>query len=169
MGPSWGMCGHVVAKLGYQSFEWVLRAMWAPPGGQVQPSRGRVGHLIATLMPSWGQLSMLSFWAMLFLHNEKGNPKIQLRNALPPGPEDETESNQITTPKHKNSAKMLSLMAVKAQRNQTSKKSIFKTLSPVALQPQRLARQPKLRPPLAELYEMTMFLRNLPARRQEHH
>ena len=63
----------------------------------------------------------------------KNNPPIHLRNA-PPWPWRRDRIKSKTVPKHKTSAKRLTCMAVNLP------KSTLKTLSPVALQPQPLAR-----------------------------
>ena len=66
------------------------------------------------------------------------------------------------TPKHNHSTKTLSSMAGKAKRNEKSPRRpcTHKVLR---------ASQSKGVAPLAELYEMMMFLRKLPTRRQERH
>ena len=96
----------------------------------------------------------------------KNNPKIHLRNAPPLALK--ARQNQIkNNPKTEKICQNPNPHRCKGKpQPKILPKSTFKTLSPVALQPQPLARLAKQGAPLAELYEMTMFWRTWPARRR---
>ena len=75
-----------------QDFKWVSASYVGSIWGV------KSDYLMATLVPSWGQLRR--FWGCVNHFGQccfgivKNNPQIHLRNAPPPGPEGETESNQ---------------------------------------------------------------------------
>ena len=133
-----------------------LQAMLAPFGVKVRLSYASWGHV----RRFWGQLRR--FWGCVdhvTSAYSKATPNYTSKTLSPVVLE--TQKNKCKKPiKNQN---LLQNANLHDSTGKTSPnihpRSTFRTLSPVALQLQRLSRQPKERPPLAELYIMTMFLR----------
>ena len=172
---SWAILfGHVVAFASRnalpqqdQDFKWVsasyVGSIWGQSTAILWPRwchlGANFGDFGAVLKAIWDHFRPCYFDIL------KNNPKLYLQNALPSGPRRRNRINTKNQAKTKISSKTLIPMAVTAKRNQKP------TQNPPS---KRFPQWPcnsaqKIPPSLAELYEMTMFLRKLQARRQEPH
>ena len=103
-----------------QDFKWVSASYVGPIWGQVRLPYAYVGAILGPTWAIWGCVEgyMGSFWAMLLRHSQKQPNDTPPKRPPPPL---KAKQNQIKNrPKHKNSSKTLTWMAVKAKRNQKS-------------------------------------------------